>query len=204
MRDPTRFPDHAYSRRAFFGALAGATAVTLQASATPQDTTRAAAPSGRLFDPSRAGRPMDTVTALDNDAEIQAIEKRLKCTCGCNLDIYTCRTTDFTCAYSPALHQEVIGLYQAGQTGQQIVDDFVRRHGVAILMAPPQRGFNLAGYWVPSLVILAAAAVLLVVLRRWTRGTRGADVAATADPAAAPASPQELERLRQELERFDD
>jgi cytochrome c-type biogenesis protein CcmH len=144
------------------------------------------------------------VTALDTDSTIQAIEKRLKCTCGCNLDIYTCRTTDFTCAVSPAMHAEVVSLYESGLSGQEIVDDFVRRHGVVILMAPPKRGFNLAGYFVPTAAILAAGAVLMVVLRRWTRGaTLAADGAAVepVDPAAS-ASPQELDRLRQELERF--
>jgi cytochrome c-type biogenesis protein CcmH len=185
-----------YSRRVFLTTVTG-----LAAAPASQDS---AGQAGRLFDPSRAGRPRDPTRPQDNDAAIQAIEKRLRCTCGCNLDIYTCRTTDFTCETSPALHREVVALYESGLTAQQIVDDFVRRNGIAILMAPPRRGFNLAGYYVPGIVILAAAAVLVVILRRWTRGT-----AAVAAPAAVPgpatsASPQELERLRQELERFDD
>src|SRR2546428_9353193 len=39
----------------------------------------------RSWDPGRAGRPMEPVTAADNSAAIQTIEKRLRCTCGCNL-----------------------------------------------------------------------------------------------------------------------
>jgi cytochrome c-type biogenesis protein CcmH len=194
------------SRRGFLGATAGVVAARLGLAqapplpASPQDSLPGAGPSGRLFDPSRAGRPMDPTIPQDNDAAIQAIEKGLKCTCGCNLDIYTCRTTDFTCQYSPALHREVVALHDSGKTAQEIVDDFVRRHGVAILMAPPRRGFNLAGYFVPSLVILAAAVVLVVVLRRWTRGA-AAPAPAALDPTASGSAP-ELERLRQELERF--
>jgi cytochrome c-type biogenesis protein CcmH len=185
-----------YSRRAFL-----ATAVGFTAAQAAQDPRPNVLPPGQLYDPTRAGRPMEPTRPQDNDAEIQAIEKRLKCQCGCNLDVYTCRTTDFTCEVSPAMHREVVALYDSGQTARQIVDDFVRRHGVAILMAPPKRGFNLAGYFVPSLAILAAAAILVVVLRRWTRGATPAVAAATPDPAAS-ASPQELDRLRQELERF--
>ena len=58
---------------------------------TPQspDSLPGTGPSGRLWDPSRAGRPLDPVVAADNDAAIQAIEKQLHCTCGCNLDVYT-------------------------------------------------------------------------------------------------------------------
>ena len=153
-----------------------------------------------MWDPARAGRPLDPVTAADNDAAIQAIEKQLHCTCGCNLDVYTCRTTDFTCTVSPALHQHVVGLAEKGMTGQQILDQFVRERGVAILMSPPKRGFNLAGYFVPSLLIVAAGVVLTLVLRRWTRTAEPAPVPATLPSAGG--TPEELERLRGELERL--
>jgi len=141
------------------------------------------------------------VTARDNDAAIQAIEKQIHCTCGCNLDVYTCRTTDFTCTVSPAMHREVLALAAQGKTGPEIIDAFVREHGVAILMAPPKRGFNLAGYFVPSLLILVAGAVLALVLRRWSR-VAGAVVAPETPVPGVAASPEELERLRRELDRL--
>jgi cytochrome c-type biogenesis protein CcmH len=152
--------------------------------------------SGKLWDPVRAGRPLSPVTARDNTDAIQAIEKRLRCTCGCQLDVYTCRTTDFTCTTSPAMHQQVLALAAQGRSGPEIVDAFVRENGVAILMAPPKRGFNLAGYFTPSVVILAAAVLLIVALRRWTRAAGPAALAA-ANPV--PASPEELERLSRAL-----
>lgn len=189
-------------RRAFLTAMAGMLFLSARPPVrqTPQDSLPGTGPSGRLWDPARAGRPLDPVTAADNDAAIQAIEKQLHCTCGCNLDVYTCRTTDFTCTVSPALHQHVLGLAEQGMTGQQILDRFVREHGVAILMSPPKRGFNLAGYFVPSLLIVAAGVVLTVVLRRWTRTAAPAPVLAT--PPSAGGTPEELERLRGELERL--
>jgi cytochrome c-type biogenesis protein CcmH len=168
-----------------------------------QDSLAGSGPAGKVWDPSRAGRPMDPTTAGDTDAAIQAIEKQLKCTCGCGLDIYTCRTTDFTCAYSPALHKEVLDLAASGKTAQEILDAFVAQYGQQALMAPPKRGFNLAGYFVPSIAVLVAAGFLIRTLRRWTRAA-AADAAA-AGPAASrsvDASPAELERLRRELERL--
>ena len=86
-------------------------------------------------------------------------------------------------------------------TGQQIIDQFVREHGVAILMAPPKRGFNLAGYFVPSLLIIAAGVVLTLVLRRWTRAA-SLDAAAPAGAPGAAGTPEELARLRRELDRL--
>lgn len=188
------------SRREFFG-LAALTVLSLgRAVQQPVDSLPGTGPSGRLWDPSRAGRPVAPVAAADNDAAIQAIEKQIRCTCGCNLDVYTCRTTDFTCAVSPAMHRQVVALATQGKTGPQIIDQFVRENGVAILMAPPKRGFNLAGYFVPSLLIVVAGAVLAVVLRRWTRA---APTPATRRPVTnVAATPAELEHLRRELDRL--
>jgi cytochrome c-type biogenesis protein CcmH len=184
------------NRRDFLASVAGALVLTAQG----PDSLPGTGPAGRLWDPARAGRPLPPVTAADNDAAIQAIEKQIHCTCGCNLDVYTCRTTDFSCTVSPAMHERVLALVQQGRSGQQIIDAFVREHGIAILMAPPKRGFNLAGYFVPSLAIIVAGVALTLVLRRWVRAARPAGE--TALPGNSAATPEELARLRHELERL--
>ena len=192
------------TRREFFGALG---MMLLSARQSPSlrsgQAVQQADSVGRVYDPSRAGRAREVTTAADNDAAIQAIEKRLKCSCGCGLDIYTCRTTDFTCTYSPALHKEVVKLAEQGKTDQQIIDAFIAQYGEAALMAPPRRGFNLAGYFVPSIAIIIAAMFLVRLMRRWTREGQSV-VAPTPSPEApAPnASPAELQRLREELDRL--
>jgi cytochrome c-type biogenesis protein CcmH len=167
---------------------------------TPQDSLPGSGAAGRLWDPARAGRPLEPVTAADNDAAIQAIEKQIHCTCGCNQDVYTCRTTDFTCTTSPAMHRHVVALAQAGRTGPEIVAAFVREHGVAILMAPPKRGVYLTAYVVPPAVLVVAAVLLTLLLRRSTRSA--ALHPGTGRRAEPPASPEELERLRRALDRL--
>ena len=175
-----------------------ATRLPAQAAQTPDSLHN----SSKLWDPDRAGRPLPPVTARDNAAAIQVLEKRLRCTCGCSLDVYTCRTTDFTCTTSPAMHQRVLALEDQGKNATEIVDDFVRENGVSILMAPPKHGFNLAGYFTPAVLILLAAAVLTVVLRRWTR--RAAPAMPGSSAPAIAASPAELERLNRELREYTD
>src|SRR3989441_9705650 len=180
----------------FFGLIDGRVSAALYRPLPPsaaQDSLPGTGPSGKLWDPSRAGRPLPPVTAADNDAAIQAIEKQLKCTCGCNQDVYTCRTTDFNCTTSPAMHQRVLQLADHGKTAQEIIDQFVREHGQQILMAPPKRGFNLAGYFLPTVLILAAAAVLVLALRRWARAA-AASPAAPVSPAAPHATAAEAGR----------
>src|SRR5262249_49473664 len=179
------------NRRDFFlVAIAGAATAV-------QDTTRAA----QVYDPARAGRSQTPVTAADNDKGVQALEKKLKCSCGCGLDVYTCRTTDFTCSYSPALHQQVLSMLGNGKTPQEVIDAFVAQYGQAALMAPPRRGFNLLGYFVPGVVLLAAAGFLIWMLRRWTRQARAAAPAPVA-PSPSDATPAELEQLRRELDKL--
>jgi cytochrome c-type biogenesis protein CcmH len=140
-------------------------------------------------------------TNPDEDAaEVQAIELKLACNCGCTLDVFTCRTTDFSCTYSPRLHREVLALRNQGLSAQQVLDAFVAKYGEKALMAPKPRGFNLAGYLVPGVAITAAGTMLA-----WLVGRRRM-VAAAGAPAApeVQASAEELERLRRALDEVED
>ena len=165
-----------------------------------QDSLAGRGAVGTLRDPTALGRPLAPTTPADDAAQIQAIELKLACNCGCTLDVFTCRTTDFSCTYSPKLHREVLALRSQGLTAQQVLDAFVAKYGEKALMAPKPEGFNLAGYLVPGVLITAAGGVLA-----WLIGRRRV-VAVTDGPAPLPmeASGAELERLRRELEQVED
>jgi cytochrome c-type biogenesis protein CcmH len=167
-----------------------------------QDSLSGRGAVGTLHDPSAIGAPRAPTDADENEAEIQAIETRLACNCGCTLDVFTCRTTDFSCTYSPRLHREVLALRSQGKTAQQVLDAFVAKYGEKALMAPKPKGFNLAGYLVPGVTILGAGAALVVLIVR----RRGAVAAAAPTPSAPPAeaSAEELERLRRALAEVED
>lgn len=152
-----------------------------------QDTGQKVGAADPLMDPGAAGQRRAVATSLDNDEAVKAIERRLKCTCGCNLDIFTCRTTDFTCTYSPALHTEVVGLYTAGKGPEEIVAAFVAKYGEQVLLAPKAQGFNIVGYLLPGTLVLLAAATLSFVLLRRHRSRLLAAVPVTPKPAG-PAS----------------
>jgi len=216
-------------RRAFVGGLGAlalgrfdaAGALTLEpsnrrtAEPPPQDPLAGQGEAGQLRDPVSAGRSRERITDRDNDPFVTGVEKRLRCTCGCGLDIYTCRTTDFTCTYSPQLHKEVLALEDQGKTADEIVAAFVAKYGEKVLMAPKPEGFNLAGYIVPGLAVLLVGGVMFVVLRRRARMHQVAQAAAAAgEPGLArptapavsggpSASAEEMARLERELRELD-
>jgi cytochrome c-type biogenesis protein CcmH len=172
--------------------------------------------TGALRDPGSAGRPQERKTALDNDEFVTAVEHRLQCTCGCTLDIYTCRTTDFTCTYSPSLHKDVLALKEEGKTADEIVAAFVAKYGEKVLMAPKPVGFNIAGYVVPGILILLVGGAMFLILQRRTRMRATAAGAGPVPPPSTPAkevfstagggpdaSADELERLNRELRELD-
>jgi cytochrome c-type biogenesis protein CcmH len=169
-----------------------------------QDSLAGRGATGTLRDPTAVGRPRQPTDVKGNDAELQAIEQRLACTCGCTLDIFTCRTTDFTCTYSPALHREVVALRDEGKTAREIIDAFVAKYGEKALMAPKPEGFNLWGYLLPGAAITAAGIALVAVLRR--REVVAASSAGNDSPPApqVSASPEEMDRLRRALAEVED
>jgi cytochrome c-type biogenesis protein CcmH len=160
---------------------------------------------GTLFNPDVAGRPRTPTLESDNDALVRNTELKLGCTCGCTLDVFTCRTTDFTCTYSPALHREVVNLFAEGKSSEAVIAAFVDKYGEKILMAPKPEGFNLAGYVVPGAAILAVGGVVAWIIRRRVQLSRNREAAgADASPVTTPAGTNaELERLERELAEME-
>ena len=192
------------SRRRFLQSLAVA---ALPQQALPQaqgaaDSLAGRGATGTLRDPSAIGRPRQPTDARENSAEIQAIEQKLACNCGCTLDVFTCRTTDFSCTYSPALHREVLALRDQGKSAREILDAFVAKYGEKALMAPKPRGFNLWGYLLPGVAVAGAGVALAALLRR--REALAQAGPETMTPPPVSASPEELERLRAALEQVED
>ena len=142
-------------------------------------------------------------SALSND-ERDAVERQLHCQCGCTLDVYVCRTTDFACQVSPAMHRDVIALVEGGHSAQEIIDAFVDTYGEVALMSPKKEGFNWAGYLVPFGALAAGGAALVTVLRRMQQ--RAAARPAPARTPSADASlgtADELARLEAAVRRDD-
>jgi cytochrome c-type biogenesis protein CcmH len=126
------------------------------------------------------------------DAERDDLEHQIKCQCGCPLDIYTCRTTDFSCSVSPAMHADVMSLVDGGYAAKEILAAFQKVYGERVLMSPVKAGFNWLGYVLPSVAMSAGALVIFTLIRKW-----GERAAAQPAPVAIKtnATPGELEAI---------
>ena len=152
----------------------------------------------RVVRPAKAG-----ATPSMTDDQRDALEHQIRCQCGCTLDVYTCRTTDFSCQVSPAMHRDVMALVEGGYPAQEIIDAFVDTYGERVLMAPKKEGFNWAGYIVPFAAIGGGAVAVAAVLKGMQR--RSAHVATTPAPVSSTggASADELARLDAAIRRDD-
>lgn len=130
-----------------------------------------------LREPKPGATPQLTVEQRDQ------LERELKCQCPCILDVYTCRTTDFSCGISPAMHRDVMRLVAGGYTAEEIKDAFVATYGEVALTAPVKQGFNWAGYFAPAVVMTTGGVILTMMLKRWS--TRAAQTAAASAVQAA-------------------
>jgi cytochrome c-type biogenesis protein CcmH len=135
--------------------------------------------------------PKPAATPSMTDAQRDDLEHQIHCQCGCNLDVYTCRTTDFACSVSPAMHSDVMGLVAGGHSAQEILAAFKAIYGEKVLMAPVRSGFNLLGYTVPFIALGTGAIVVAALMRRWKRTA----VVATAPVSHVDATEGELAAL---------
>ncbi|MDP9278116.1 MAG: cytochrome c-type biogenesis protein CcmH [Gemmatimonadota bacterium] len=111
--------------------------------------------------------PKAGATPSMTDAQRDDLEHQIHCQCGCNLDVYTCRTTDFACSVSPAMHSDVMGLVAGGHTAPEILAAFKAVYGEKVLMAPVKSGFNLLGYTMPFIALGLGAVTVTALMRRW-------------------------------------
>jgi cytochrome c-type biogenesis protein CcmH len=126
------------------------------------------------------------------------LEHHLHCQCGCTLDVYTCRTTDFTCPISPAMHQDVMHLVEGGYTGPEIISAFRAAYGERVLMAPVREGFNWAAYIAPFVAIGGGAALVAILTQRWRHAADDRTQeyhAARLGSSDVQATPEEMARL---------
>ena len=133
-------------------------------------------------------------------AGIKAVAHELVCLCGnCNREsLATCLCSDFAVPEREAIGRAL----DQGQTRQQIIDGYIARFGTMGYAAPPQEGFNLLAWVAPFVALLLGIVLVRTLLVSW-KGRSGA-VPTGAVASTADGRGQYQDRLRRELERYDE
>jgi cytochrome c-type biogenesis protein CcmH len=91
------------------------------------------------------------------------------------------------CGEAMKAKEEIHQMIEQGKTKEEIVASFVERYGEWILSKPEEKGFNLVGYWLPTVGLLVGAGAVGIFLRRAIRRGRASG------RAAAETGPQDGE-----------
>ncbi len=119
------------------------------------------------------------------------LQMRFVCQCGCNYILRHCRH-NMSCSAAPVMRREIRAGMNAGLDDKAIVASMVASFGTVALSEPPYEGFNILGWWMPSLALLFGLALVFSIAIAWRR---------RAPAAAAPVDPALLEKYRDAVER---
>jgi cytochrome c-type biogenesis protein CcmH len=137
--------------------------------------------------------------------QVEDFERQLACPCPCTLDVYTCRTTDFACGISPAVHGDIQRLVDGGYTGDEIMQALTGTYGDFILNSPRKEGFSLMAWFAPFAAVAVGGVGIGALLRSWRLNAKEAEAnrpvksAASLTASGTDATPDELARLEAAL-----
>jgi len=110
--------------------------------------------------------------------------------------LYSCQ-----CGTADQMTNNIDQMIDEGWSKAAILDAYVEKHGQAILAAPPKQGFNLSAWVIPFLALAGAAAVILVLLKRWS-GNPARDQ--TTDESLEIDDDPYLSAVEEELQKIED
>jgi cytochrome c-type biogenesis protein CcmH len=135
---------------------------------------------------------------IHNETERQLFWS-LICTCGCPREtLGTC-----PCDIATSRRNALRAMLQEGKTVEQAQDAYVSMYGAKSLAVPRNKGANRLLYVVPLVLIVAGAAGVVTLLKRWRRRGAALDAQAKKAPARDPEATQPGSRTRDRADSRD-
>jgi len=125
---------------------------------------------------------------------------KLMCLCGCNTTLKACPHVN--CDFAIPRKREILAMLDDGAAQDEIEADMVTRFGQRILSAPPKTGFNLVGYILPFVAIVAVGILLIRIAAAWAGREKTAPAAGSA-AANLPVDAALRRKMERELSEFD-
>lgn len=129
----------------------------------------------------------------DKDPKYLEAAAQLTCQCGCREQLTVCAMQN--CHSATPMRAEIRQQLAEGKSVEEIVSGFVARMGKVVLAAPTTRGFDLAAWVMPFLLLALGLVFVVMVVRRMARPV----------PAGAPGGAAAIDsRIEEELRDFEE
>jgi len=134
--------------------------------------------------------------ANDDNSRLNNLSHRMMCQCGCAQLLGEC--DHLGCPSREPEMAELRAAISAGQTDQQIYDQFTGKYGAVVLAAPTMHGFNLVAWIAPFAVLAAGFLGTFLLVRRWSVGRTPLPAGAAAEANLDPAERERRDRIRRD------
>ena len=130
------------------------------------------------------------------EANLDQLMTSVYCHCGCVREtIKHC-----VCGVAQGIETDFRNRLIAGETIQQIRDDYLARYGTQYSALMPVEGFNIVAYAMPAIIIVLMGVIVFLVLRS-KRSAALAKAPASTEPQESTSTDQ-YEQIEQELEHY--
>lgn len=75
------------------------------------------------------------------------------------------------CSVKKIYYDEIAEMMLEGMSKDEVIDYYVENLGEQALQAPPQKGFNLTLWVTPFVILILAAILITVVLKKWRKSS---------------------------------
>jgi cytochrome c-type biogenesis protein CcmH len=130
--------------------------------------------------------------------EVRKVSEAFVCQCNCNHQLSACGMLN--CPSASPLREEIANQLKQGLNKQQIVNAFAAKYGKVILSAPTTRGFDLAAWTLPFIMLLLGFIIVFMFIRTWLQPKRAEPAGATLGVPIPDAYQKQIER---ELKNLD-
>ncbi|HAQ07771.1 MAG TPA: hypothetical protein DCR24_09700 [Bacillus bacterium] len=76
-----------------------------------------------------------------------------------------------SCSVKKIYYDEIAEMMLNGKSKEEVIDYYVDNLGEQALQAPPQKGFNLTLWVLPFVILLLAAVLITVLLKKWRKSS---------------------------------
>lgn len=149
--------------------------------------------------PARSG--VSSTEPEQNVAAFRRITNGVLCQCGsCSYTALSCN--HLNCASASYIRRTVKEGLAAGKSEEMILAGFVEQYGPKVLPEPPRQGFAFLAWLMPYVVLaLGIFGVMFVLTRLRRKPALAGDVATQEAESALEASPELVEKYREQIER---